>query len=375
MKFVIKKEDLLDGINIVERATSAKALQPVLMNILIETVDKGSIKLVASDLDMTISTVVEAQVEEDGAITLPKNTFKEIVSKTAGKKLLTFEMAEGQTAVNISCQNSKFEIFGISASEFPKEVFELELNEDNCLNLELEPFTKAVNQAGFAAASAETSNILSAIVCDINDSVLEIASTDGNRLARSREKIDRKESTSKQLLIPAKALIEFIKMTSFIDEKFVKIYAEKSKVVMKTEKTVMISRLLEGQYPKYNQLIPKEAPKTAIVSVAQMINAIELASIMVDDKKSILKLSFADNEVVLKADTPDAGKSEQRVEIEYTAEPLTIAFNYKYLLEAMKNIDCEEVKIGLNTSLSATILQPNSDEDFVCLIMPVQLRD
>ena len=375
MKFVIKKEDLLDGINIVERATSAKALQPVLMNILIETVDKGIIKLVASDLDMTVSALVDAQVEEDGAITLPKNTLKEIVSKTGSKKLLSFEMTEGQTSVNISCQNSKFDIFGISANEFPKEIFDLELDEENCLNIELEPFTKAVNQAGFAAAGSETSNILSAIVCDLNDNVLEIASTDGNRLARARASIDRKESVSKQLLIPAKALNEFIKLTSFVDEKFVKIYAEKSKVVMKTEKTMMISRLLEGQYPKYNQLIPKEAPKTAIINVSNMINAIDLASIMVNEKTSILKLSFADNEVILTADTPDAGKSEQKVAIEYTSEPLTIAFNYRFLLDALKNIGCDEVKIGLNTSLSATILQPNSDEDFVCLIMPVQLRD
>ena len=375
MKFIIKKEDFLDGINIVERATSVKALQPVLMNILIETVDKGTVKLVASDLDTTVSALVEAQVEEEGAITLPKNTLKEIVSKTVSKKLLTFEMEEGRTLVNISCQNSKFEIFGISANEFPKEIFDLDLKEENCINLEIEPFSKAVNEAGFAAAGSETSNILSAIVCDISDNMIEIASTDGNRLARSREKIDRKESISKQLLIPAKALNEFIKLTSFVDEKFVKIYAEKSKVVLKTEKTVMISRLLEGQYPKYNQLIPKEAPKTAVVNVAQLINAIELASIMVNEKTCILKLFFADNEVVLNADTPDSGKSEQKVEAEYTAEPLTIAFNYRYLLEALKNIDCDEVKIGLNTSLSATILQPNSDADFVCLIMPVQLRD
>ena len=118
MKFVIKKEDLYNGIKIVERATSAKALQPVLLNILIETIGTSAIKLVATDLDLTVIAEVDAQVEEEGKITLPSKTLNEIVSKL-GDKLITFEMAEGETSVNITCQNSKFDIIGISASEFP----------------------------------------------------------------------------------------------------------------------------------------------------------------------------------------------------------------------------------------------------------------
>ena len=117
-----------------------------------------------------------------------------------------------------------------------------------------------------------------------------------------------------------------------------------------------------------------KSAQEAIVNVSQMISALDRVSIMVNDKTSIVKLNFADNELTLNADTPDSGKSEEKIEIEYTAEPLLIAFNYKYVLEALKNIDCDEVRIGLNTSLSATVLRPNCDEDFVCLIMPVQIR-
>jgi len=95
---------------------------------------------------------------------------------------------------------------------------------------------------------------------------------------------------------------------------------------------------------------------------------------MVNEKTSIVKLEFSNNSVTMTADTPDSGKSEENLDIDYTNEDLTIAFNYKYLLEALKNIDSEEVKIGLNTALSATVLRPNNDEDFVCLIMPVQIR-
>ena len=373
MKFVVKKEDLFDGIKIVERATSMKALQPVFMNILIETVDKGTIRLVATDLDLTVTTFIGAQVEENGRLTLPSKTLNEIVSKL-GNKLITFEMPEGDTSVNITCQNSKFDIIGISANEFPPEVYTVDLNDEESFEIELKPFSKAVRQAGFAAAGYETSNLLSGIVCDISGQVLEIASTDGNRLARVREHIDNKDNKNKQLIIPAKTLNEFIKMSAYIDEESVRIYTEKTKLIIKSERTMTISRLLDGQFPKYNQLIPSESPKEAVVNVSQLISALERVSIMVNEKTSIVKMNFADNELTLNADTPDSGKSEEIIDIQYTSEPLLIAFNYKYVLEALKNIDCEEVKIGLNTGLSATVLKPNSEEDFVCLIMPVQIR-
>ena len=136
----------------------------------------------------------------------------------------------------------------------------------------------------------------------------------------------------------------------------------------------MVSRILEGQYPKYNQLIPNESPKEVIVNVSQLISALERVAIMIYDKSNIVKMHFADNEFTLTGDTPESGKSEEKIEINYISEPLLIAFNYKYVLDALKSIDSEEVKIGLNTGLSATVLRPNSDEDFVCLIMPVQIR-
>ena len=374
MKFVVKKEDLFDGIKIVERATSIKALQPVFMNILIETVDKTTIRLVATDLDLTVIALVDAKVEEMGKITLPSKTLNEIVSKLGANKLITFELEEGENTVSVTCQNSKFDIIGISANEFPPEVYNVDLKNEEGIEIELKPFAKAVRQAGFAAAGYETSNILSAIVCDINSQVLEIASTDGNRLARIREHIENKENKTKQLLIPAKTLNEFIKMTSFIDDDSIMIYAEDSKLIIKTEKTTTISRLLNGQYPKYNQLIPTTSPKEAVVNVSQFISALDRASVMINGKTNTVKINLEDNELTMYGDAPDTGKSEEKIDINYTSEPILIAFNYKYLLDALKNIDAEEVKIGLNTGLSATVLKPNNEEDFISLIMPVQIR-
>ena len=157
MKFVVRKDDIYNGIKIVESATSQKAVQPVLYNILIETIDNNSIKLTATDLVLTVITSVDAQVEEAGKITLPAKKLTEIVSKL-GNELITFEVEVGGTNVNISCQKSKFDIIGISANEFPAEFCNYEMDDSKCFDVELKPFLKAVKQAGFAAANYEVSN-------------------------------------------------------------------------------------------------------------------------------------------------------------------------------------------------------------------------
>lgn len=372
MDFIIKKEDLFNGIRIVERATAMKGLQPVLANILIETIDKSSVKFSATDLDLTVIATVDAQVKKEGKITLPAKKLSDIVSKMS-EGLITFCLNEETNSVNITSKNTKFDIIGISANEFPT-ISEIQTDEANLIEIELKPFAKAIKQAGFAAAGYESNNLLSGVVCDISEDILEMASTDGNRLARVREKISNKGKTG-QLIIPSKTLQEFIKMSSFINEDTVKLYTDKTKLIIKSENTILISRLMEGQYPKYNQLIPAESPKEAVVSISQLISSLERVAIMVNEKTSIIKFEFNDNKLILSADTPDSGASEDEFDIEYPHESLKIAFNYKYVLDSLRNMETTEVKIGLNTTLSATVLRPNNDDDYICLIMPVQIRN
>jgi len=372
MEFVIKKEDLFNGIRIVERATAMKGLQPVLANILIESLDKSTLKFTATDLDLTVITNVQAQIVEEGKITLPAKKLSDIVSRLS-ESLITFKLTEETNSVNITSKNTKFDIIGISASEFPQIAETVELIDESAIQIDLKPFTKAIKQAGFAAAGYESNNLLSGVVCDISENTLEMASTDGNRLARVREKIENKGKTG-QLIIPSKTLQEFIKMSTFIEEDFVKLFTDKTKLIIKSENILIISRLMEGQYPKYNQLIPTDSAKEAIVNISQLISSLERVAIMVNERTSIIKFEFKDNKLTLTADTPDSGNSEDEIDAQYDGEELKIAFNYKYVLDSLKNMETSEVKIGLNTSLSATVLKPNNEEDYVCLIMPVQIR-
>lgn len=372
MKFLVSKNEIFNGIRLVANVAAMKSLQPVLANILIETEGNNALKLTATDFDLTISTIVEAKVENEGKFTLPAKKLNDIVSRLSDK-LITFELNNETNSVNIKCDNAKFDIIGISASEFPN-VSDIDINDENSINIDMKPFTKAIRQASFAAANFETNNLLSGVVCNINENVLEMASTDGNRLARVRENINNLENKSSQLIIPSKTTNEFLKMSSLLNDETVKIYAEKTKLILKTEKTTMISRLMEGQYPKYNQLIPNENPHVAVVNKNKLVSALELVSIMVSEKTSIVKFEFTENKLTLRGDTPDSGASEETIDIDYKNDDLTIAFNYKYVIEGLKNMDEDEVKIEMNTNLSPTIFRPNSEEDYISLIMPVQMR-
>lgn len=373
MKFLVKKEDLFNGIKMTANVAAMRSLQPVLANILIETIDNNTIKLTATDFDLTIISFVDAKIEAEGKITLPAKKLSDIVSRL-NENLITFELNSDTNTMNITCQNSKFDIIGISAEEFPKVMENVSFDDENSFDISIKPFTKAINQAGFAAAGYETNSLLSGVVCEINDNILEMASTDGNRLARVRQKIENNDNKSNQLIIPSRTLNEFLKMSSFINEDSVKLYADKTKMIIKSEKTMLISRIMEGQYPKYNQLIPSESPKIAVVETNKLINALERVSIMVNERTSIIKFEFSDNRLVLKADTPDSGASEEEIDIEYNSENLLIAFNYKYVLEGLKKMDNDFVKIGMNTNLSATVFRPNNEEDYISLIMPVTIR-
>ncbi len=336
MEFVINKEDLFSGIRIVERATVMKGLQPVLANILVETVDKSTLKFSATDFDLTVVTLVQAQVKEEGKITLPAKKLSEIVSKLSDN-LIEFKLNPETNSMNIKCKSTKFDIIGISANEFP-EIVKNEFEEESAIEIEIKPFNKAIKQAGFAAAGYELNNLLSGVVCDISENVLEMASTDGNRLARVREKIENNKKQN-QLIIPSKTLQEFEKMSSFINEDSIKIYTDKTRVIFKSENTMLISRLLEGQYPKYNQLIPNESPKEAVVNISQLISSLERVAIMVNEKTSIVKFEFKENKLILSADTPDSGASEDEFDIDYQAEEMKIAFNYKYVLDALRQME------------------------------------
>jgi DNA polymerase-3 subunit beta len=370
LSFQVEKEILYNGLRIVERATAQKGLQPVLSNVLFEAIDKNTLRLSATDFDLTIVTNIEAQISNEGAITLPAKKLIDIISRLSNG-IINFEL--NNNTMTITNNKSKFDIIGISSTEFPKIEYLSDVDKE--IEIDLKPFISAIKEAGYAAAAYESNNnLLSGVVCDISKNVIEIASTDGNRLARARKIIDNKNDSNEKLIIPSKVLHEFLKISYFIDEDTVKLYPQETKLMIKTSNITIISNIMSGQYPQYNLLIPQTFPKEAKINVSKMIAALERVSTMVNEKTSIVRFEFTKNVLNLKADTPEAGNSQDEIEIIYNGENLTIAFNYRYLLECFKNIESEDFIICMNTNLSATVIKPDNEEDFIYLVMPVQIR-
>lgn len=376
MEFIIEKESLLTNLKVVEKTTVSRGIQPVLSNILINAQSDNYITFSATDLDINVVSKTIASVKTPGKITLPAKKLSEIVSRLSNKPV-EFSLNEETNTVTISCGNSKFELIGISAEEFPQTINEEELSGKECVDVDLNPFIKCIKYTAFCAANYESRNIISGVYCSIAKDSLEMAATDGNRLTRIIEKINNDKEEEVHCVVPSKTLQEFLRIASVIkqsDDEKVSLYIEKTKIVFKTSSMIMTSRLLEGEFPPYKQLIPQSCEKNAILKRDDLISALERVAVMVNERTNIVRFIFGENTLFLKADTPDAGLGEDSISAQYSDEELTIAFNYKYVLDSLKIMESDDVRIGLGGSLSATLFKPENDVDYICLIMPIQIR-
>ena len=371
MIFTIDRDSLINKLKIVEKITAQKGnVQPVLSNVLFE-VENNTLNLSATDLEISVKSKTTVAVKKEGKITIPAKKLLEIAAKLPDKPI-EFNLNEDTNIVNINCGSAKFEIIGISASEFPKT--DDDISNATEIEIDINPFIKSIKNTVYAAANYENRNVISGVFCLIKENKLEMAATDGNRLTRNIEPVQNTGTTIAKIVIPSKTLNEFVRICSFVQEEKVILVVNKSKLALKTMNFSINSRLIEGEYPPYEQLIPKNTSNNALVSRDDLIMALDRVSTMVNDRTSIVKFIFGGDKLLLKAETPNSGTSEDVIDCEYSGDELTIAFNYKYVLDSIKTMEAKKVNVGLNGNLSAALLKPESEENYVCLIMPIQLR-
>lgn len=370
MLFNIQKENIYNALNAVIKATATRGIQPVLSNVLIETIDNDQIKLCATDLDISIEVKIPAMITTPGSITLPAKKLVEIVTKLPNQSI-QFDLNQENNLTEIICGKSKFDLIGISSSEFPVITH---LESPDFIDIEIVTLLKAIKETVFAAATYDTNNVLSGIFFQIKDNTLEMAATDGNRLAKTLKTIENNEGKEYSVVIPSRTLNEFARILTGVSDNKVAITIKNAQISFKLTDRVLTSRLLEGQYPKYTQLIPANYETVALADKDALIAALERTATLVNERTSIVKMVLNDNKLELLAETPDLGDSSDQIDVEYNGEELKIAFNYKYVLDTLKVLDSDKVKIELSSSLSPTLFKPDSEEDYLCLIMPVQIR-
>ena len=374
MEIVLNKEDFSNGIKIVEKITSQKAIQPILSNILIETVTSDRIKFCATDLNLAINYKTSAEVIGEGAITLSAKKISEIVSKLSSTEV-TLKTSEETDNIKIKSGKTEFDMIGLSAVEFPKVLDDTDTPETKTIVLNKNEFSKAIKQVIFAVSQQETQAVLTGVCFNIENNILELAATDGNRLTRIQKEINTTVDELINFIVPAKTLAEVQRISSIVEDENITLKIQKNKILFEFENLAFQSRLIDGIYPKYQQLIPNASERKIVIDRAELINSIERVSIMVNDRTNVVRFNFSAGQLEIMADTPEAGRSKDYIDIQYDFDDMLTAFNYKYVLDGLKNMDSKNVEIEISDVLAASIFKPQDDKNnYICLIMPVKVQ-
>lgn len=374
MEIILNKEDFSNGIKIVEKIASQKAIQPILSNILIETTSNDRIRMCTTDLTLSINCKTNAQVIEQGAITLTAKKVSEIVSKISSTEI-TLKTIEDTDNVKIKSGKTEFDLIGLNANDFPDILDDLSQVDFQKIVLDKNEFLKAIKQVIFAVSQQETQVVLTGVCFTIENNTIEVAATDGNRLTRVRKELTETFDIPLSFIVPAKTLQEVQRISSLVEDENITLKVHKNKILFEFENLIFQSKLIEGVYPKYQQLIPSSNDKKIVVNRAELINSIDRVSIMVNERTNVIRFDFSQGQLEIMADRPDAGRSKDYIDIEYNQEDMLTAFNYKYVLDGLKNMDSKNIVIEISDVLAASIFKPQEDDsDYICLIMPVKVQ-
>lgn len=382
MKLVCAQNNLNSHLSLVSRAVSSRPTHPVLANVLLNADAKTQrVSLSAFDLSLGIQTSFPAQVQESGSLTLPAKLLSDIVSRLPDGDITLDSGTEADAGLltTLTCASGRYQMRGMGAEEFP----ELPVIEDGELaTLSAEALIDGLRGSLFAASADETKQVLTGVHLSLQPDGLEFAATDGHRLSvvqtiEEEGSPDRSKSeTALNVTIPAKALQELIKMLGQGGSS-VAVQFDQGQAIFEWTDQRLTSRLLEGQYPNYRQLIPKQFSHQMTVDRRLLLGALERISVLADQKNNIVKLSLNDStqELTLSVDAQDVGSGLETMPAQISGDSLDVAFNVKYLVDGLKAIATSEVQMQLNTATSPAILSPLGSIKMTYLVMPVQVRN
>ena len=369
MKFIIKKNILLDNLLNTSRAISSRNLIPILTGIKFE-LRKDGLYLSASDSDISIMTFIKkAEIEEiieTGSIVISGKYIVEIIRKLPDENI-SIEVLDGFNMI-IQTVGSEFNLNGINPNEFPN----LDL-EDTKNPIVLNPITfkNIVNQTFFCTSISETRPLLTGINFKLVDDMLEVIATDSYRLARKQISLNDKYENDFNIVIPSKNLVELSRMLDD-DKENVYLHIFNNKVLFKYKNIVFLSRLISGTYPVSSNIIPEEFKVDLECNYSEIYDMIDRASLLTSDKdKNTIKLTLKNKELMISSNSPEIGKVEEKMAIKNSGE-IAISFSSKYMLEAIKSFSSEKIHILINNDSSPIIINSNEEETLTQLVLPIK---
>lgn len=363
MKFVIKQRNLTKHINIAQRGISSRATLQILDGILIETM-KDKIKLTATDLEISIETYIECEILEQGSIVVNSRVFGDIIKKLPDS-MIYIDVKNNN--INIKCENSEFNIICNPGDDYPD--LPIAIEQDNFI-LPKDIFKNAIRQTVFATIQDETRPSLTGVLLEIENRKISFVALDGYRLAL--RKIPINSDINLKLIIPGRSLNELNKILEDREED-ISISASTGQVIFNIGDTIVYSKLLEGQFFNYKDIMRKDHKTKVVVNKKSFLNGLERASLLAkEEKANLVRLNVIDNSIIIRSNS-EIGDVYERISSNQEGENLNIAFNSRYIIEGIKIMDSEEIELNFMGSLNPCIINVLDDDTYTYLVLPVRL--
>lgn len=375
MKLVCRQTDLNTNLSLVSRAVPSRPTHPILANVLLSAnAQTQQVSLTAFDLSLGIKTTFSAEVETGGEIALPAKLLNDIVSRLPDGEIELEQTKEAALGVSLISASGRYQVRGMDVEEFPELPL---IEEGEAVYLPVEALMEGLHAALFATSSDDTKQILTGLHLTVKQDILEFAATDGHRLAVVETTNTVDTATPLEVTIPARSLRELERMLGVGDTlQPLAMHHGQGQIVFEWAEQRLTSRVLEGQYPAYRQLIPRQFERQITLERKQLLSALERIAVMADQKNNIVKFSIdsLQEELSLSVEAQDVGSARESIKAQISGDDLEFAFNIKYLMDGLKALPTNEIQMEVNTATSPIILTPLGSLKMTYLIMPVQIR-
>ena len=362
MQVTVEKDVLTDVIRKVSNVVNTKTTIPVLNNVCLEAKD-DKLFLAATDLEVYIRTGVQAGVERQGSTTLPARKFAQIVSALPDGEV-KLETGENEQT-SISCKNSFFKMTGLSAEEFPEEE---EADGELSFTISGKQLKSMLNKVSYAASTDENRHVLNGTLLSIRSGVLTSVGTDGRRLALMEQSLEDESIDDTDVILPPKVVGELHKVLDKDDDTSVTL--SEARAVFSINDTLLTTKLVEGTYPNYRQVIPSGFSYSAVIPRESLSEVVNRVAMVVTESSASIKMNIENTQATISATSAEVGESSEPLEVSYEGEPVEISFNPQFLMDPLRHMESDQVVLRFNDQYSPVSL--SGDEGFLYVIMPMR---
>jgi len=378
MKISCLQENLARGLATVGRAVATRSTLPVLSNILLES-DRGRLRLAATNLEIGISCWIGAHIMEEGRTTVPARLLTEFINSLPPGQI-DLELNPRTQTLNLKCARYEANIKGIDANEFPPVPTADSIGAGNSLHLPADTFRRMIDQAVFAAATDESRPILTGVLTRFHQGGLTLAAADGFRLAVTSAEVGVDLDQTTSVIVPARALAELSRISADQTDLIELIITPaRNQILFHLTNTDLVCQLIEGSFPDYAQIVPKSYATRTVVNTQELLKAVKVAFLFARDAANIIRFNIlpgselTPGQMIVTGTSAELGDNVSELDARIEGEEIEIAFNARYLIDALSVVGTAEVALETNTASSPGVIRPVGGDDFLCVIMPMHI--